>query len=85
MVIASDNPYRTLHRYASDDMAGLQLPARVPRRAKWTNAPTNQIKQDTQEELTNVSWLVELAKLGPDYLRSTGINPFARRNQYVYV
>jgi len=47
MVIASDNPYRTLHRYEPDDMAGLPLPVRVPCRAEWTNGPTNRSKRRT--------------------------------------
>jgi len=44
MVIASEYPYRTLHRYEPDDMAGLPLPSRVPCHAESTNTPTNQSK-----------------------------------------
>jgi len=46
-VIASDNPYRTLHQYEPDDMAGLPLPVLIPCRAEWTDTPTNQSKNRT--------------------------------------
>jgi len=50
---------------------------------KYTAKPIQ--KQDIREALTNVSWLVELAVVGPGYLQYTRTHPYARRNQHVSV